>query len=474
MRQHFLTCVLLTGICCCFGLSGTYAQDSLAKFTEAYLDALTGKSDKINAKLESSSSRLLSKMQRQEAKLFKKLAKKDSTKARQLMEGSTEKYQQLQEKLKDPLKNSKVPYISSLDSMTTSLSFLKGKGLDGAQADKLKQATGAVDNLSGTLAQSEKISAFVKERQQQLKEQLSQYDLGKQLKSINKEVYYYQQQVQEYKELLKDRKKMEEKAMAILRETPAFKDFMQKNSYLSQLFPSTPGSSNGAGLAGLQTRSQVQQLISQRLGTSASATAAAGGNPLQAQLDQAQGQLDQLKDKMNKLGGGSSDMAMPEGFKPNNQKTKSFLKRIEFGFNIQSQGSNNILPSISDIALTAGYKLSDKAIIGLGASYKMGWGKPFNDIRLSSEGVGLRSFVDIKAKGSIWLTGGYEMNYLQAFSKINDLRKPDAWQKSGLLGLTKKYKVGKKQGNLQLLWDFLSYSQVPKASAFKFRVGYTL
>jgi hypothetical protein len=50
------------------------------------------------------------------------------------------------------------------------------------------------------------------------------------------------------------------------------------------------------------------------------------------------------------LGGGSSDMAMPE-FKPNNQKTKSFWKRMEYGLNIQSQKTNAFLPTTSDIAL---------------------------------------------------------------------------------------------------------------------------
>jgi hypothetical protein len=214
-------------------------------------------------------------------------------------------------------------------------------------------------------------------------------------------------------------------------------------------------------------------MISQRMGATA-VSGAGGGNPMQSQLQAAQGQMDQLKDKINKLGGGNSDMAMPDGFKPNSQKTKSFLQRLEYGFNVQSQGSNNFLPSISDLALTVGYKINDKSTLGVGASYKLGWGRPFNDIHVSSEGVGLRSFLDIKAKGSIWITGGYELNYLQAFSKFDDLKKPDVWQRSGLLGLTKKYKIGKKQGNMQLLWDFLSYSQVPKAQAIKFRVGYRL
>ena len=463
--------------------SAQQAGRSLASFSTHSLEALEKKYTGLEKLLQKQSDLLLKRMQRKEAKLQKKLKGKDSVAAKQMLARSQEQYKTLKAKLEStkttgsafPLKE----YIPGLDSLQTGMRFLeqaKGK-IPGLPADKLEQVQALnqrLKSLQSQLQQANDIKAFVKQRQQDLKEQLGKYDMGKYLGGINKEVFYYQQQLKEFKELLNNRQKLEEKALAVLREVPAFKNFMQQNSYLSQLFPASPGSSNGAGTAGLQTRAQVQQLINQRMGIAAGAGAAGGGNPLQGQLQAAQGQMDQLKDKVNQLGGGNSDMAMPEGFKPNNQKTKSFLQRIEYGFNVQSQGSNNFLPSISDIALTAGYKINDKSTVGLGASYKLGWGRPFNDIRISSEGVGLRSFIDIKAKGSFWVTGGYELNYLQAFSKIDDLKKPDAWQRSGLIGLSKKYKIGKKNGNLQLLWDFLSYSQVPKAQPIKFRVGYVL
>jgi len=87
--------------------------------------------------------------------------------------------------------------------------------------------------------------------------------------------------------------------------------------------------------------------------------------------------------------------------------------------------------------------------------------------------MGLRSFVDVKLKGSFWMSGGYEQNYQQAFGKIDILKDISHWQQSGLIGITKKYKIGKKTSNMQLLWDFLSYQQIPKTPAIKFRVGYT-
>jgi hypothetical protein len=63
------------------------------------------------------------------------------------------------------------------------------------------------------------------------------------------------------------------------------------------------------------------------------------------------------------------------------------------------------------------------------------------------------------------------MKSLEKIPQLNDYSK---WQQSGLVGLTKKYKIGKKSGNIQLLWDFLSYQQVPQTKPIKFRIGYIL
>lgn len=167
---------------------------------------------------------------------------------------------------------------------------------------------------------------------------------------------------------------------------------------------------------------------------------------------------------------------MPKGFTPNTQKTKTFLQRIELGSNLQSQKGNSLLPVTTDVGISAGYKLNDKSIIGLGASYKLGWGQNIRNIQLSHEGVGLRSFIDWKLKGSFWISGGYEGNYLQSFNSIAQLRQYSGWQQSGLLGVSKQLSLKTKffkQTRLQLLWDFLSYQQVPRTQPLVFRVGYT-
>jgi len=453
------------------------AKSIIDRFSDKMLNSVEKKYKKLEDKLVSYNTKSLKRLQRQERRLQKKLAQKDSVAAKESSVNSETAYANILKKVQNPTgtvnANSLNSYLPGLDSLQTTFNFLNRSGakIPGVPADKLQQIQALSTQLKSLQTQMQStadIKKFIKDRKQLLTDQLNKFGMGDQLKQVNKQAYYYQQQINEYKSLINDPDKLTEKALGIVRNVPAFKDFISKNSLLAQLFPMPAGLGTADALLGLQTRTAVSQQLTSRLGSSG------GVNPqqyLQQQVQAAQNEMNTLKDKVNKLGGGSSDMAMPD-FKPNNQKTKSFLKRIEYGLNIQSQKTTPFLPTTSDIALTAGYKLNDKSTIGIGAGYKLGWGKNISNIQLSSQGVSLRSYLDMKINGSIWISGGYEENYQSAFTNFDQLKNESAWQRSGLLGLTKKYKAGKKNGNLQLLWDFLSYSQVPQTPALKFRVGY--
>jgi hypothetical protein len=290
---------------------------------------------------------------------------------------------------------------------------------------------------------------------------------------FNKEAYYYGQQLREYKDMLKDPDKMVQKGLTLLNKLPAFKQFMAQHSELASLFRLPDNYGTPQSLAGLQTRAQVQQQIQTQL-------ASAGPNAqqyLQQNLQAAQAQLNQLKDKVSKLGGGGSDMDMPD-FKPNNQKTKTFWQRLEYGTNFQSAKSNYFFPTTTDLGLSVGYKINDKSTIGVGASYKMGWGKDIRNISLSTQGMGLRSFLDMKIKGSFYASGGFEYNYQPGVPPADNngtVIEANDWYKSGLVGLSKVISIKSKffkKTKMQLFWDFLSYQQTPRTQPVKFRVGY--
>jgi hypothetical protein len=455
------------------------AQDSTntsnQQFFDKYISYVSSKAADLENKLDKKAEKALSAMAKEEAKLKKKLQKKDSVLANSIFGDAASTYKSLKQKLGTA--TSDKPYIPFLDTLKTSIKFLEQNPELIAKAkevkEKLTDAMSKVKGLEDQFQKAENIKKFLKERKQYLKEQLSKLGFVKQLKKINKQVYYYSEQLKEYKAILQDPKKIEKKAIEMLAKTKVFQNFMKKNSMLASLFgihDDISNSSSQVSLAGLQTRVQVNQIIQQQISS--------GGPNVQQQLQQnmqsAQAQIQSLKDKISQLGRGNSDAEIPD-FKPNNQKVKSFLKRLEYGANIQTQKATSFFPITSDIGLSLGYKLNDKNIIGVGASYKVGMGTGWRNIRISHQGLSLRSYADVKLKGSFWFSGGYEQNYMATFSDFNQLQDRNAWQQSGLLGLSKKYKMGKKfNGKMQLLWDFLSYQQLPRTQPIVFRFGFSL
>jgi hypothetical protein len=474
MRERL--CITIAVLCL---FLQSQAQDTtLVQLPSNYLDQVSIQANHLEQKLDKRSRKALEQMKKLEERMKEKMSRGDSAKAKEIFGNAEQKYADLEQRLQ----NNALPknYIASLDTLSTSLKFLQQNPqlvsqIKGGQ-EKLQNALGKVGGLENQFQKAEEIKKFLKERKEYLKNHLSQFGFSKELKKIAKANFYFSQHLSEAKEILKDHRKAEKKALELLSKTKLFKNFFRKESILASLFrmpadPNDPASQTS--LSGLQTRTQVNNLIQQQI--------TSGGSNAQAQFKQnmqeAQGKLNELKKKLGKLQKGSSNAEMPEGFSPNSQKTKSFFKRLEYGTNIQTQKSTNLFPVTSDIGLSLGYKLNDKSIIGIGASYKIGMGRGWNNVRITNEGVGLRSYIDWKIKGSFWFTGGFEQNHKTRFQDFDQLKNVNEWQQSGLIGLSKvvslKTKFFKKT-KLQLLWDFLSYQQVPRTQAFTYRIAYSI
>jgi hypothetical protein len=178
-----------------------------------------------------------------------------------------------------------------------------------------------------------------------------------------------------------------------------------------------------------------------------------------------------MKDKLPGYGADSEDI-LPD-FQANSYKTKSLLKRLSFGGNLQFNGGNNFLPTTTDLAVQVAYQLNTKSSFGIGTAAKIGIGS-WDAIRLTGEGIGLRSFMDWKIKGDFYINGGFELNYLNAVNNLQQLQNQDAWQKSALLGVSRKFKVSTKlKGSVQLLYDFLYQQYQPIRTPVIFRIGYS-
>jgi hypothetical protein len=481
-------CLLILLFLLCFspksnGQDNTVA-DKVLSFPNRLLAKIQKKSKDVEAGLTKQTEKYLQRLARQEAKIQQKLYGLDSNAAKRVFDKSQAQYVALINKIKNEtgenVGKAGGQYMPYLDSLKGGLSFLQQDKsaaaiLYGTGLSNINSSLAQVNQLQGKLQDAELVKQFIRERKQQITDALSGYTnlpggVNGIMGDYNKQLYYYSAQVQQYKELLNNPDKMEQKALQLMNQLPAFQDFMKQHSALAGLF-SLPGNYGSAdGLAGLQTKDMIAELITNQMGGSANA-----GQLFGQQLGAAQQQLDQFKSKLSSLGGNSGDIDMPD-FKPKSLKTKTFFQRLEYGTNLQTQRSNLFFPTTSDLALSVGYKLSKKSIVGIGMSYKLGWGKDIQHVAFSSQGIGVRSYADIQMKKSFYASGGFEYNYQQPFYSFAVVNNISGWQQSGLIGVSKivsmKTKVFKKT-KLQFLWDFLSYQQIPRAQPIKFRVGYS-
>lgn len=490
---------LMVGLC--LAVTMTYAQT---------VDTVTGKrvnlSSRLFRKIQSQSASLnqqvtnqtqqyLAKMAQNERRMQQKLSSVDSNAAKSLFAGSQQQYAALSTQVRTDTGSRKVllsgQYQPRVDTLQGALSFLQlhpqllsgtgtgtmasATGASNAVQSKLQGAASQFQAVQAKLQDADIVKAYVAQRQQMIGQYLAQHPnlqgvLGKQYGAMNQAAYYYSQRVQQYKALLNDPGALAQKALAMLGQLPAFQTFMSNHSQLGSLFHLPGNYSAVQNVSGLQSKEQVANIVKGQISASGSAGAAA----LQSNLQSAQSQLDGYKEKLSSLGAGNGDAQMPD-FKPNDQKTKSFFGRLQYSFNFQTTHNSYYYPSLLSLGLGLGYKISSGNVIGVGLAYSLGTGNGIQHIALTSNGLGLRSYLNIKIKGSFSATGGFEYNYTTPFTSYQQIKQLQYWQKSGLIGIMKTISTRSKllkQATLSLMWDVLSYQQVPPTQPFIFRVGY--
>lgn len=478
-------CVLII-FCLSFMLTTTAqeAKDFFAlslKNQQGFLKAIDNKARKLDRNIRLSTASTLRKMKKQEAKLYRKLRRKDTIAAKQFLTAYIIMYKTFEEEIAtvedtSHRKNLK-EYLPHFDTLKTSLVFIQQyTDVNNPINAKVILTQQSIRQLENRIQISNEVKRQLNDRKKILAQQFKRFGMSNHLGKLNKEIFYYQEQLKENKALLSSKKAIERKAIDALKKSRIFKEFVRKNSMLSQLFRLPDNYGTAESIAGLQTRANVEALLATRF-------AGAGVNTreyVQDQMNQAQAELSKIKTRLNKLrngniGNSSSDIDMPDNFKPNNQKTKPFLERLEYGANFQTQKSNGYFPVTTDVGLTLGYKLNDNSVIGIGAAYKVGWGRGIENIKLTHEGIGLRSYADVKLKGSFWITAGYEQNFFQRFNGLRQINNINVWRQSALIGVTKKIKLGaKRESNVQLLYDFMYKQNNLKTHPLIFRVGYKL
>jgi hypothetical protein len=484
----------------CLAVTASFAQsDSVVNKVTSFPMRLFGhiqsKTASLNQQLSQQTQKYLQKLQQQEQQLQKRLYSIDSNEAKKLFSNSNQQYASLLQKLQADTgsNHQKVTgtYQPHMDSLQTALGFLQKNqsalntsNLSPETQAKLQASISQLQALQAKMQDAAQIRGYMTQRKQQIGQYITQHAslqnvLGKPYAQMQQNMYYYSAQVRQYQAMANSPDQLEQKALAMLSRLPAFQGYMKTNSQLSSLF-SLPGSSSGPQiLAGLQTRNQISESAKSQLTAAASGTTnnnSSASAVAPSGLESAQSQLVGYKAKLSQFGGGGGSEIDAPNFRPNEQKTKTFFSRLMYGIDFQTTQSTYYFPTMTSLGLSLGYKLGKGNDVGIGAAMKIGWGTGFNHIAVTGQGVGLRSFVDIALKGSFSATGGFEYNYTAPFTEYQQLRQIQYWTKSGLIGISKTVSTKSrllKQTKLSLLWDFLSYQQVPQTEPLVFRVGYS-
>jgi hypothetical protein len=441
------------------------------------------KIDKYSNRLSNKMEKTLEKLTKFEAKIYKLLLKANPNVANQLFGEGRITFASMLAKVREGkslVEENRKKYDQYRDQLSSNIKYLETQKeqLDAKYVKPIITAKQKITELDKTVNETETAERLIKERKKQLlTEAYKVLGKSKYLKKINEETFYFSETLQNYKNIFSEPGKAEKKALELLGKIPAVKDFVQQNSMLASLFGSPSSGGSTASLAGLQTRSSVNSLISGRIAAGGTNAAA----QISANMQAAQAELGKLKDKIIKAGGGSSsDTEMPD-FKINPNRSKTFKQRIVVGSDFQFGRPNRYTSSQADLGISLGYKLGEKSLVGAGVSMKIDYGS-INDFYMKAGGLGLRSFFDYKMKKQFFLSAGYEMNYNSSFKSFSELQNANgtrgignSWQSSGLIGLSKKINMKTKwvKGTkIQLLYDMLYNTHVVPLNPVVLRVGY--
>lgn len=374
-------------------------------------------------------------------------------------------------------------YSSRIDSLTGMLRFLAQQSSEYPPAcnELLQQVQAAQGLLAGT----EQYTNFLDTYREQLGQALSlQGLLDKTLppawKKFTAQAADIKAQVATWKETINDPEKLEQMALATLRKSKWFEQFMQQNSELARLFGSVGGSPAGSPatpLPGLQTTQSMGQLLTERFGSSEQAMAAIREQAQKGvdKLQTMQQSLNEVKDAAEK----ATDLFDHKQKERASLKAKPFKQRLEKGWNIQQTPGRYGFPATNDIGLSLGYVFSRNGIFTVGVAGQLGLGS-WQKITFNIEGLVIRTSLDWRLspenKGLLantYVTGGWD------FTKIVRTQMqppvpaaPDLGANKPLIGVSKTISVkGKRKIKVSVLY---SLRYIPNVSPFQFRYSYSL
>lgn len=470
--NHTLLRKVLTYLLFLFTSSIALAQEENTDiyYAKRYLDINIKKQVLSNKRVEKQQQKVLAKLSKQESRFAKKLKRQDST-AYQVYQNNSVSFDSIR-RIQKPdsaglSRKSRSRTNSSLDTLKGVKNFITDKAnIVGADNNLTSDYDDKLSELKNDAVHNEDVNKLISNRTNFLKG-IKTKD-GKSvsgLKSIQKQSFYSNEKIKAYKQIADDPSVAEQKALEYLQGKEGF------DKYLSYSGESGGRSMNGASPAqlekmGFQTKQKVQESIQKKVGSNnlGSLQQSMGGQvkDYQQHLQKVNEIKNTAKQTQSSLKGLKS--VQKPAFKVNPMRGQPFMNRIEQQYNWQTtRATNQDGPAMLSFSYMAGFKHTPKLSYGLGIAPIVGLGSNWNNVRITFEGIGLRSYAAWQWQYGIGAYAGYERTYKQAVFENNDAtvsvlqerpHNKKNYSEAVLIGLTKSYKINDKMnGSIQLLYD---------------------
>src|SRR6186713_546832 len=219
LRKYSFVAVMLLAIHFVQGQDQAPISASHGQISLQYLDDADKDLSRLDKRLNGQTEKYLRGVAKEESRLKAKLQKIDSNSANSLFGNVQERYRRLETGLSEPgtgLAKNATSYIPSLDTLKNTLIFLQ------TNKDLVHVPPGITDaRLRATIARAralqDKVNAAgdlkntLDQRRQYLSQELGKYGLTRNLSAMNKQVYYYKQQLSDWKATLKDPSRLQQK-----------------------------------------------------------------------------------------------------------------------------------------------------------------------------------------------------------------------------------------------------------------------
>lgn len=392
------------------------------------------KCNRLSERLRKSTDYYLLKLDQTEEALIHQVCRVDERHAESLLRNSLYSFRRFEGRVKreagDPVSNAhpEMNHLNTvLEYMEDSLRVAHTEDEKNCGCPGKEDLRKAQQNLRNEMKRTEIAGSYIRERTAYLKNLENEYPHlgGPVMAGIEKVRYYSAAQTKEYMSLFADRSGAEKTFFSLLEQVPGFSEFAQWKQ----------GAAGISGAASPAPASPPVDVVWQQF--------------QQAVADQGMdiGRItnpDFLKNKWEeKTSGLKKDLpdnrSIPadssgtdslknngtkqrETWKVNPLKTKRFVDRLRYGFTVQTSPRNTFFPTSAMLNAQVGYEITTKSNVGIGASHITGWSSAngrndLNALRVTSGGLGLRSFADWNFTRRFFLQAGYEVNLRQSVTQ---------------------------------------------------------